>query len=81
MADRGISDEELAALVQRVDEATAAFIGGDLRRYLTLIWHGDDYTLMTPFGGEAVRGFDDSPERVEALERYFQSGEGTHELT
>ena len=46
-----------------------------MRTYFTLIRHGDDYTLMSPFGGEPTRGSDTSPERLEALERYFRNGE------
>jgi ketosteroid isomerase-like protein len=30
---------------------------------------------MSPFGGEPERGFDTSPERLEALERFFRGGE------
>jgi ketosteroid isomerase-like protein len=35
---------------------------------------------MAPFGGEPARGFDASPERLEALERYFQAGEADLEV-
>jgi ketosteroid isomerase-like protein len=35
---------------------------------------------MSPFGGEPTRGFDTSPERLEALERFFQGGEAELEL-
>ena len=80
MAQRDVTDEDLAELIRMNAEATSAFIRGDMRRYLTLIRHADDYTLMTPFGGETGRGFDDSPERIEALERYFQGGEAEMEV-
>ena len=75
MAHSDVTDEELAELIQRTAEAAKAFIRGDMRTYFTLIRHGDDYTLMSPFGGEPTRGFDTSPERIEALERYFRNGE------
>ena len=80
MAQNEISDAELAELIRDVEEAAAAFIRGDLRTYLRLIKHADDYTLMPPFGGETVRGFDESSESVEALDRYFQGGEASVEL-
>jgi ketosteroid isomerase-like protein len=75
-----VSDEELADLVRHVAEAASALIRGDMRRYLELIRHADDYTLMAPFGGVPTRGFDASSERLEAMERYFQGGEAALEL-
>jgi ketosteroid isomerase-like protein len=75
-----VTDEELAELIQRTAEAASAFIRGDMSRYLTLVKHADDYTLMAPFGGEPTRGFDASSERLEAMERYFQAGEARLEL-
>lgn len=74
------TDEELAELIRRTAEAFSAFMRGDMRRYLTLITHSDDYTLMSPFGGEPTRGFDTSSEHLESLERYFQAGEADLEL-
>ena len=51
-----------------------------MRTYLEHIHHADDYTLMSPFGGEPRRGFDDSEEAVEAISRYFRNGEATLEV-
>jgi hypothetical protein len=53
-----VTDQELTDPVERMGEAASAFIRGDIRRYLTLIGHTDDYTLMAPSGGEPRRGFD-----------------------
>ena len=81
MAHENGTNEELAALIRRTTEAAKAYIRGDMRAYFTLIRHGDDYTLMAPFGGEPTRGFEDpSPERLEALERYFRNGEAEVEV-
>jgi ketosteroid isomerase-like protein len=80
VAENEISEVELAALVRDVGEAASAFMRGDIRTYLRLIKHADDYTLMAPFGGETVRGFDESDESVEALGRFFTGGEATVEL-
>jgi ketosteroid isomerase-like protein len=80
MEHRNGPDEQVAELIRRTAEAASAFIRGDMRTYLTHIEHGDDYTLMAPFGGEPARGFDASPERLEALERYFQAGEADLEV-
>ena len=80
MAQGKVTDKELAELIRRTAEAASAFMRGDMRRYLTLILHADDYTLMAPFGGEARHGFDESDEYRESLERYFQGGEAQLEV-
>ena len=58
----GASDPELAALVRRSADANQALVRGDIDRYLSLIQHAKDYTLMNPFGGTPERGFNDTPE-------------------
>ena len=75
MADGNVTDEEVADLIRRIAEAASALIRGDIPRYVMLIKHADDYTLMAPSGGETRRGFDTSDEAVEALARYFHGGE------
>ena len=79
MAQSTVSDEDLAALIRLTAEAASALIRGDVRQYFALIPHADDYTLMSPFGGEPTRGVDASPERLEAQERFF-AGSGAAEL-
>jgi ketosteroid isomerase-like protein len=74
MQRESITDEDIADLVQRVAEANTALLQGDIDGYLALIEHGEDYTLMAPFGGAPTRGFDQSPEYRAALARFFKSG-------
>jgi ketosteroid isomerase-like protein len=59
-----------------MDEAADAYIRGDLRRYLALFDHGDDYTLMPPYGGPTVRGYEPTEEGIETTSQFF-SGPGT----
>ena len=80
MAQGNVTDEDLADLVRRTAEAASALIRGDVRRYLALVRHADDFTLMDPFGGEPSRGFDASAEHLASLERFFQGGEAVLEL-
>ena len=75
-----VASSEVAELTERARTSEVVFIRGDMRRYLSLITHSDDYTLMAPFGGEPRRGFDASPERLERLSRYFRGGDGTVEV-
>ena len=50
-AQAGVTEQEVAALVQRTADANSALIRGDLTSYLGLITHAPDYTLMASFGG------------------------------
>jgi ketosteroid isomerase-like protein len=75
MTTTDVTDQEVADLFASVAEAASAFINGNMRRYVELIQHADDYTLMAPFGGEPRRGFDDSDEALDATGRYFKGGE------
>jgi ketosteroid isomerase-like protein len=75
-----VTDEELVALVHRITEAADALIRGDIEGYAARIKHADDYTLMSPYGGGPVRGFDDSDEALDALAQFFRGGEAKVEV-
>jgi len=75
-----ITQSDVRGLVERMDQAAKAYIRGDLVRYVELLDHGDDYSLMSPFGGETIHGFDYSEEAVAATKEFFASGEATLEV-
>jgi ketosteroid isomerase-like protein len=75
-----VNDDDLAALVRQVTEAAEALISGDIEGYTARIKHAHDYTLMSPYGGAPVRGFDDSDEALEGLARFFRGGEAKVEV-
>ena len=75
-----ITESDVANLVAQVEESADALMAGDIDRYLALIHHAEDYTLLNPAGGPARRGFDDSPESRSAMARMFQSGSAKLEL-
>ncbi len=75
-----VTGDEVAALVERITAAAQALISGDVERYTALIKHADDYTLMSPYGGDTVRGFDGSDRALDALARFFRGGEATVEV-
>ncbi len=79
MADGSITDEELDELVQRTENATAAFLRGDMDRYLALTPHARGFTLMNPFGGEPTR-YEDRAESIREAADYFQGGEAKLEV-
>jgi ketosteroid isomerase-like protein len=76
----GITDAELAELVERMDEAADAYIRGDIERYLELFDHAGDYTLMPPYGGDTVHGYPSTPEGAAETSRFFASGEARLEV-
>jgi ketosteroid isomerase-like protein len=75
-----VTSADLDELLGIVAEGTSAFIGGDMRRYFSLIKHAEDYTLMAPTGGEVAGWFEVTDEVIEQMEQVFQSGEGTLEV-
>jgi ketosteroid isomerase-like protein len=74
------SEQELADLVSTSEARAKAFMRGDMDRWSGLTRIADDFTLMQPFGGEASRGFEMSPERLARLASYFKNGDAKVEL-
>jgi ketosteroid isomerase-like protein len=73
------TEAELAELVQRTEEATGAFMRGDMDRYLALTPHARGFTLMNPFGGPPAR-YEDRSESLRAAAEYFKGGEAKLEV-
>ena len=74
-----MTDGELTELVRRTEEATAAWMRGDMERYLALTPHARGFTLMNPFGGAPAR-YDDRADGIMAAASYFAGGEAELEL-
>jgi ketosteroid isomerase-like protein len=75
-----VNEHDVVALVQLMNVAADAYIRGAIHEYLSLFDHGDDYTLMSPFGGPTVHGFEYTAEGAERTSRFFASGEGRFQL-
>jgi ketosteroid isomerase-like protein len=71
---------DAAELYSVSGEANAALMRGDIARYTDLVSLSDDFTLMSPFGGVPTRGVDYTPERMEAMGRFFRNGSFRQEL-
>ena len=80
MPNESITEEDVADLVRRCADAAVAFIRGDMRGYVGLIRHAEDYTLLPPFGGAPRHGFDSSDGALEQIARFFTAGEAEVEL-
>ena len=72
--------DAVAQLIERAADKNAAFMRGDMDRWLGLAHIAPDFTLMQPFGGPASHGFDASPERLAELARFFKNGETSLEV-
>jgi ketosteroid isomerase-like protein len=73
-------DREVDELIQRSEQANAALMRGDVARYAALVPMTEDFTLMSPFGGEPTHGSQLTPERVHALSKFFRNGTLAQEL-
>jgi ketosteroid isomerase-like protein len=80
MADSDTTQQTVADLVRRSAAANDALLRGDIAGYRAQITHADDFTLMSPFGGAPTHGFDQSPEGLAKLARFFQSGTARLEI-
>jgi ketosteroid isomerase-like protein len=67
-------DQDIVNLIDRSAEANVALVRGDIDTYLRLIKHAQDYTLMAPFGGAPIHGFDSSDEHRSSMKQFFKSG-------
>src|ERR1700754_868211 len=79
MPTRAISDNELDELVRRTEEATTAFMRGEMDRYLELTPHARGYSLVNPFGGTPT-SYEDRGESLRAAADFFADGEAKVEL-
>jgi ketosteroid isomerase-like protein len=75
MTSTEITEQDIAALIERWSEAAQLYIDGDLRAYAAIARHADDYTLLPPHGGDARSGFDGSDDAVEWTARTFRGGQ------
>ena len=78
MAEEASTDEPVAELVRRTEEAASAWMRGDMDRYLELTHHARGFTLMDPSGGP-VRRFDDRAATFKGWKSYFANGDATLE--
>jgi ketosteroid isomerase-like protein len=47
---------------------------GDTARHRALMIHAEDFTLMSPFGGEPARGGNYTNKRCDEIGRFFRNG-------
>jgi ketosteroid isomerase-like protein len=75
----GPTNDEIAALVRVTEDATNAFMQGDMERYLALTGHIAGFTLANPFGGPPKQYENRRPSLLAAA-AYFREGKARIEL-
>ena len=73
------SQAELDALVAATEAATAAWMRGDMDRYLELTPHHAGFTLFNPFGGPAA-SYDERDASIRASAGFFRNGDARLEV-
>jgi ketosteroid isomerase-like protein len=77
---QNITDQELAALIQRTEAANDAWMKGDTSDYAALATQSDDFTLMAPFGGAPTCGGAAWVESLPKVALAFKNGSSVLEL-
>jgi ketosteroid isomerase-like protein len=70
----------VADLIRTSEEGNAALMRGDIATYTRLVPLTDDFVLMSPFGGKPSPVSDYTPERLEAIGRFFRNGTFSQEV-
>lgn len=73
-AGPALVEGQVDALIRQSKESNAALMRGDIKQYLSLLAFTDDFTLMSPFGGASARGSSVTPDKLEAMGRFFRNG-------
>lgn len=68
------ADTAVADLIRLSEDSNAALMRGDIDRYLSLISISQDFSLMSPFGGEPTHGRNITDETMRAMGRFFRNG-------
>jgi ketosteroid isomerase-like protein len=74
------ASDTIAELASMSHRANAALMQGDAVTYAATMTHTRDFTLMQPFGGKVVHGFDPSPEHLAQLGAFFRGGDFRQEI-
>jgi len=80
MAETAAADDDVARLIAQTAQSNAALMQGDAETYRRMVAITDDFTLMSPFGGEPSRAFHYTPEKWERMAKFFKNGTHSHEI-
>ena len=69
-----LPDGDLDVFMAQAEEAADAYMRGDMERYVELVHHAEQFTLLPPYGGPASR-HEHRGETVRAAAGLIQGGE------
>ena len=72
-------DDSVQLLIKRSHESNAALMQGDMIRYSELLSFGNDFTFMSPFGGQPTLGAPTS-EAMQRMGKFFKDGNHDQEV-
>lgn len=72
-ARRAPANDDVRKLIELSKASNVALVRGDGEGYASMVNHAEDFTLMSPFGGEPKNGAP-SPERMREAGNFFKNG-------
>lgn len=72
-------EDSVELLVKRSKESNAALMRGDIAAYTSLLTFSNDFTFMSPFGGQPTHGAL-TGEALERMGKFFRNGTHDQEL-
>ena len=63
VAEPATADDVIARLIAHTQQSNAALMRGDAKTYREMVAITDDFTLMSPFGGEPSKASQYTPEK------------------
>jgi ketosteroid isomerase-like protein len=73
-APKASTDPRVQATLEKSLLSNMALMRGDIDTYRSIVTYGDDFTLMSPFGGTPTHGRDLTADRWQAMGRFFRNG-------
>jgi ketosteroid isomerase-like protein len=80
VAEAATADDVIAKLLAHSQQANAALMRGDAETYRAMVAITDDFTLMSPFGGEPSAASQYTPEKWYRMALFFKNGTHKHEV-
>lgn len=80
VAGSSTAEDVVAKLIAHTAAANSALMRGDADTYRRMVAITEDFTLMSPFGGEPSKAAQYTPEKWERMGRFFKNGNHSQEL-
>jgi ketosteroid isomerase-like protein len=78
-ANRTPPKDDVQKLIELSKDSNVALVRGDGERYASMVNHADDFTLLSPFGGQPTVGAP-TYERMHQMGKFFKNGSFEQEV-